>query len=173
MSNNVTPIRAIANDQDNPLYCLEDLRDALDLASIIEVAAQIIKNKGKILEKTAPGGGHTNLYIPRKDLNKIISSVNTPEVRALGYMIIHGIDSHTTSFGDRIYNAKDVATCLGYTNPDRAIRKYCKSAAAGYINKNDVAILCLNSRLANAPMLTNWIGRWIYRWEQLAKENNR
>lgn len=153
MSNKMTPIRAISDYYGETLYLLDDLRDLLDPTGITKVSLYVINNRKDVVNSAIIHDAGVNIFVTRENLDKIIAGVDTPEVKAAGYLVTHGFEFISTSFGETRYRAKDVAACFGYPNPGRAIRKYCKPDAAGYINKDDVALLAIRSNLANAPKL--------------------
>ena len=73
--------------------------------------------------------------------------------------------------GEVLFAATDVAKCLGYTNPQKAIRDHCKSAGVNemdtptnggiqrvkFITKGNVIRLVANSTLPQAEKIESWI----------------
>lgn len=73
--------------------------------------------------------------------------------------------------GDVMFAATDVAKCLGYTNPQKAIRDHCKSTGVNeidtptkggiqkvkFINKGNVVRLVASSELPQAEAVESWI----------------
>lgn len=101
--------------------------------------------------------------VTREGLDEAISRVSTAEAKAIKYLITRGIEVSPLEGGEMGFCAKDVAICFGYVNPDKAIRKYCKSVVTGYITAADVNRLARHSKLTNAINIRLWIARADFR----------
>ena len=147
-------VRTITNDQGERLYCLDDICEDLGLQTVTIP----LTDKGEaVYEAPSADGKRTYTFITLVALNKVLNEAGTPEAKAMQYQITRGVYACPTMTGRVLFNAEDVALCLGYTNPDRAIKKYCKSATRGFIDASDAYRLVAHSKLSTAERFRAWI----------------
>ena len=159
------------NDTTNQLYCLDDLRYLLAPEQLIKLVPWIIGARQGAYRTFNPTTGEPSLFVTQAGFDEILSLFNAFEVESLKYIVFHGVEISLMESGEVGLRAKDVATCFGYANHEKAIRKYCKSAKAGYISKADVCRLALGSGLTNAVRIRDWLIRGISSYAS-KKENN-
>lgn len=157
--------------QDAVLYCLDDLRHFLTPQNILDTIPSVLQILPKAYKITNPQNGHMNVYITQEQLKEFLSHINAPEAKALEYVVTHGVKMALVGDGEVVIDARDVANCLGYAKPDKAIRKYCKSVKDGFIPKTDFGMLAMHSGLPNAKKIAGWIASGMDTYKSM-KENN-
>lgn len=150
-------IRTARNEQGELLYCLDDLRELLTFEDIFNVSNYLIKTEQKIYKKAATKNTRPCTFVTQAGLNKVLSCIGSREAKALKYLINHGVSVIPVGGGRGLFCARDIAICFGYSNPDKAIRKYCKAAATGYVPESDIYRLADHSKLKNAGRLKAWM----------------
>lgn len=147
-------VRVTKNEHGEQLYCLDDICEDLGLKS---VTVPLTDPGEAVYEVTSTDGTSKRIFVTLVSMNKILAEVNTPEAKAMQYQITRGIYACPTLTGKMLFNAEDVARCLGYTDHDKAIKKYCKSAKSGFIGASDVSRLVAHSTLSTAEKVGDWI----------------
>lgn len=144
-------------NQSEPLYCLDNLCYLLAPQDVITVAPRIVTASEGIYKVFDPESGQLSVFATKDGLDEILTCIGPREAMALRYFIFHGVEVKPKGQGKVLFRARDVANCFGYANPYGAIKKYCKSAAGGYITEADVYRLADHSRLANARRIKAWV----------------
>lgn len=153
------------------LYCLDELREFITPQNALDMAPCVLQILPRAHKQIDPQSGAMSVFVTRADLKKILSCVSATEAKALEYIATNGALIGLMKSGKVGLRAKDVAICLGYTNPDEAIEKYCKSVEAGYIPKDDVIKLVVASSAPNSVMVGHWLVQGILEYTH-RKENN-
>ena len=83
-------------------------------------SVRITDKREAVYEAASADGSRKYTFVTLVALNKVLNEVGTPEAKAMQYQITRGIYMCPTLTGKMLFNAEDVALCLGYTNPDRA-----------------------------------------------------
>ncbi len=151
----------IAKRPNGQTYSLDELREFLTPEDIPNVGIHLLKSGQNIYmvpgtEKDFPCG-----FVTQEGLNEALSCIGAAEAKAIRYIIFHGIGVFRGVRDKVLIDARDVAICFGYKDPDEAIRKYCKSAETCYATTADVCELAAHSRLANARNIHFWFARAI------------
>lgn len=147
-------VRTITNAQGECLYCLDDVCEDLGLQTVTIP----LTDKGEaVYEAPSADGKRTYTFVTLVALNKVLDEAGTPEAKAMQYRITRGVYACPTRTGKMLFNAKDVARCLGYTNPNGAIKRYCKSVSGGLIDASDAYRLVAHSKLSTAESFRAWI----------------
>ena len=147
-------VRAITNDQGERLYCLDDVCEDLGLQAVTIP----LTDKGEaVYEAPSSDGKRAYTFVTLVALSKVLNEAGTPEAKAMHYQITRGIYVCPTLTGKMLFNAEDVALCLGYVDHDKAIKKYCKSAKSGFIDASDASRLVAHSTLSTAEKVGAWI----------------
>lgn len=160
-------IRTVTNDQGERLYCLDDICEDLGLQT---VTIPLTDEGEAVYEAPSADGKCKYTFVTLVSMNKILAEVNTPEAKAMQYQITRGVYMCPTLTGKMLFNAEDVATCLGYADPDKAIKKYCKSAKKGFIGAPDVRRLVARSKLSTAERVGAFIASIAEDWAQVANK---
>lgn len=147
-------VRVTTNEKGERLYCLDDICEDLGVEG---VTIPLTDEGEAVYEAPSADGERKYTFVTLVSMNKILAEVNTPEAKAMQYQITRGIYMCPTLTGKMLFNAEDVALCLGYTNPDKAIKKYCKSAKKGFIDAPDAYRLVAHSKLSTAERVGAWI----------------
>lgn len=143
-------------------YCIDDLRELLDFEDVIKVGLILLGTKQKIYVKTDAFSGRLRSFVTREGLDVALSCVDAATAKALAYLITHGIEVVACERGKVLFNARDVAVCFGYEDPDKAVQRYCKLPATGCATEADVRALGGRSRLRVAGRIRLWIARKAY-----------
>lgn len=160
-------VRVITNDQGERLYCLDDICEDLGLESVTIP----LTDKGEaVYEAPSADGSRTYTFVTLVALNKVLNEVGTPEAKAMQYQVTRGVYACPTVTGRVFFNAEDVALCLGYEDPDEAIKKYCKSAKEGFIGASDVRRLVARSKLSTAERFGAFIAGVAKGWGQVVNK---
>lgn len=136
------------------LYCLDDICAYLGIEG---VTIPMVTPGAAVYEAPSADGKCKYTFVTLAAMKEAFAEVNTPEARAMQYQITRGVYACLTLTGKVLFNAEDVALCLGYEDPDKAIKKYCKSAKKGFIDAHDVRRLVAHSTLSTAERCGAWI----------------
>lgn len=147
-------VRVTKNEHGERLYCLDDICEDLGLEG---VTITLTDEGEAVYEAPSADGKRKYTFVTLVTLNKVLNEAGTPEAKAMKYQITRGVYMCPTLTGKMLFNAEDVALCLGYTNPDRAIKKYCKSGTRGFIDASDAYRLVTHSKLSTAQKFRAWI----------------
>lgn len=159
------------NKQSQALYSLDDLRKFLTPQNVLDMAPCITQILPRAHKVTDPQTGNLTVFVTRADLKKILSCTSATEAKALEHLVTHGALVGLMKNGKVGIRAKDVAICLGYANPNKAIKKYCRSVEAGFIPREDVHKLIIASAAANSVMVGYWLVQGILEYEFVMKTN--
>lgn len=149
-----TSVRVTKNEHGERLYCLDDICEDLGIDGVTIP----LTDKGEaVYEAPSADGKRKYTFVTLVSMNKILAEVNTPEAKAMQYQITRGVYMCPTLTGKMLFNAEDVALCLGYADPDTAIEKYCESAKKGFVDASDAYRLVAHSTLSTAERVGAWI----------------
>lgn len=147
-------VRVTKNERGERLYCLDDICEDLGLES---VTIPLTDEGEAVYEAPSADGKCKYTFVTLVSMNKILAEVNTPEAKAMQYQITRGVYMCPTLTGKMLFNAEDVALCLGYVDPDTAIEEHCVSAKMGFIDASDAYRLVVHSTLSTAERVGAWI----------------
>lgn len=145
--------------QGSLLYCLDDLRELFPADEVIKMIIHLKKTEAEYYMIMYTRESWATLLGTQEALDEALSCVGAAEAKAVRYLITHGIEVSPLEGGEMGFNARDVAICFGYADPDKAIKDIGSRPQGGYITRADVKSLCIQSRLSNAVNLMIWITR--------------
>ena len=140
-------IRYTINEQGEGLCSIDDICKALDITDQKDSWTDL---------PTQDINGEKVKVVSERTLHKLITASPKPEAKAYLYWITHGFGILYSHDGRVLFEALPVAKCLGYNNPQKAVRKYCRPQN-GHINKRDLNKLVAHSKLSNAQAFKRWV----------------
>ena len=162
-----TAVRTTTVENGERVYCLDDICEDLGIEN---VTIPMATPGAAVYEMPSTDGKHKYTYVTLAAMKEVFAEVGTPEAKAMQYQITPGIFMSPTLAGKMLFNAEDVALCLGYEDPYEAIKKYCKSAKKGFIGAPDVRRLVARSKLSTAERFGAWIASIAEDWARVANK---